>query len=257
MRSSLLDQTAFILNFHQHWYTIRRIDNIWINFDSLQKRPSIISPMYLEVLLFSLLQEGWSIFVVMGDIPINPCFDSTNWVNIEDSKPSVQDQQERELQEAINLSLQAQLQNKTNPLNPLSPPHHVPISTTEDNREDEDNLEMAIALSLRNGNEQTSQLQVTRDANSSVSVNENDSVDNVNLCIRRPDGQRIEKRFKETSTLKDVVDFLHHSFTDLDISRFIITKSYPRFPLTDLSKTLQEYQLCPSAVLMLEKRRDL
>lgn len=54
---------AFICNFKEHWYTIRKIGNYWFNFNSMFKKPELISETYLQVLLAQLVNDGYSIFI--------------------------------------------------------------------------------------------------------------------------------------------------------------------------------------------------
>lgn len=60
---------AYICNYKQHWYTIRRIGRYWFNLNSMFKKPELISDTYLAVLLKQLEHEGYSIFIVDGELP--------------------------------------------------------------------------------------------------------------------------------------------------------------------------------------------
>jgi ataxin-3 len=65
------EQTAFICHFKHHWYTIRKIATYWFNLNSLLKQPELISDTYLSVLLAQLENDGYSIFIVKGELPRN------------------------------------------------------------------------------------------------------------------------------------------------------------------------------------------
>ncbi len=54
---------AFICNFKEHWYTIRKIGNYWFNLNSMFKAPELISETYLSILLAQLVSDGYSIFI--------------------------------------------------------------------------------------------------------------------------------------------------------------------------------------------------
>ena len=54
---------AFICNFKEHWYTIRKIGNYWFNLNSMFKKPELISETYLSILLAQLQNDGYSIFI--------------------------------------------------------------------------------------------------------------------------------------------------------------------------------------------------
>lgn len=60
---------AYICNFKQHWYTIRRIGKYWFNLNSMLRQPELISDTYLAILLKQLETDGYSIFIVDGQIP--------------------------------------------------------------------------------------------------------------------------------------------------------------------------------------------
>ncbi|KAK2170640.1 hypothetical protein LSH36_1g01003 [Paralvinella palmiformis] len=60
---------AYICNFHDHWFTIRKLGNQWFNLNSLLTYPELVSDTYLSLLLTQLQQEGYSIFVAVGQFP--------------------------------------------------------------------------------------------------------------------------------------------------------------------------------------------
>lgn len=126
---------AFICNYKDHWFTIRRIGNQWFNLNSILAKPQLISDTYLSLFLAQLKNDGYSIFVVFGELPecsadellkIHPV--SVNFrpvlrTNISnESDPDMQaalqmslkdestsftpEMEERELQEALQLSLE-------------------------------------------------------------------------------------------------------------------------------------------------------
>lgn len=62
-------ERAFICNYKEHWFTVRKLGNQWFNLNSLLTGPELISDTYLALFLAQLQQEGYSIFVVRGDLP--------------------------------------------------------------------------------------------------------------------------------------------------------------------------------------------
>ncbi|KAJ8922381.1 hypothetical protein NQ315_004324 [Exocentrus adspersus] len=60
---------AFICNYKDHWFTIRKIGNQWFNLNSLLAKPELISDTYLALFLAQLKNDGYSIFVVFGEFP--------------------------------------------------------------------------------------------------------------------------------------------------------------------------------------------
>lgn len=49
---------AFICNYKDHWFTIRKIGKQWFNLNSLLTRPELISDTYLSLFLAQLRNDG-------------------------------------------------------------------------------------------------------------------------------------------------------------------------------------------------------
>ncbi|XP_041428950.1 ataxin-3 isoform X2 [Xenopus laevis] len=64
-----INERAFIGNYKEHWFTVRKLGKQWFNLNSLLTGPELISDTYLALFLAQLQQEGYSIFVVKGDLP--------------------------------------------------------------------------------------------------------------------------------------------------------------------------------------------
>lgn len=60
---------SFICNFKEHWLTIRKIGVQWFNLNSLLEGPELLTETYLGMFLTQLQGEGYSIFVVRGNLP--------------------------------------------------------------------------------------------------------------------------------------------------------------------------------------------
>ena len=52
------DLKAYVCNFREHWFTIRKIGNQWFNLNSLLTFPELISDTYLSLFLKQLQHEG-------------------------------------------------------------------------------------------------------------------------------------------------------------------------------------------------------
>ncbi|KAG8224233.1 hypothetical protein J437_LFUL002689 [Ladona fulva] len=63
------DMQAYICNYRDHWFTIRRLGNQWFNLNSMLTGPELLSNTYLAMFLAQLQQEGYSIFIVKGILP--------------------------------------------------------------------------------------------------------------------------------------------------------------------------------------------
>lgn len=125
---------AFICNYRDHWFTVRRLGDQWFNLNSLLPRPELISDTYLSLFLAQLKNDGYSIFVVFGELPhcdadrllklkpavpvpkaptqnnssreSDPDLQAALQLSLTEEKPTVVDKDEQELQEALRLSLQ-------------------------------------------------------------------------------------------------------------------------------------------------------
>lgn len=85
-RKDPISLKAFVCNFKEHWYTIRKIGKYWFNLNSMSKGPELISETYLSILLYQLVKDGYSIFIVDGDLPQNVQAESKLLENPLDSK---------------------------------------------------------------------------------------------------------------------------------------------------------------------------
>ncbi|XP_021438697.2 ataxin-3, partial [Oncorhynchus mykiss] len=64
-----INEKAFICNYMEHWFTIRKLGQQWFNLNLLLTGPELISDTYLALFLAQLQQEGYSIFVIRGNLP--------------------------------------------------------------------------------------------------------------------------------------------------------------------------------------------
>ncbi|KAF5279000.1 hypothetical protein FQA39_LY05678 [Lamprigera yunnana] len=155
VQSALNDPTsmqAFICNHKDHWFTIRRIANQWFNLNSLLPMPELISNTHLSLILAQLRNEGYSIFVIFGQLPdcdadqllrvrpIQPIYRrSTNSNNSSDDN-------DQELQSAIQLSLHEDSDDKDELQKALQLSLQVNAADEEDDEETQ--LRRAIQMSL-------------------------------------------------------------------------------------------------------------
>jgi ataxin-3 len=61
----------------EHWFTIRKVDGDWWNFNSLYPAPESLSAFYLTAYLDSLKQQGYTVFVIRGNLPASPAATGT------------------------------------------------------------------------------------------------------------------------------------------------------------------------------------
>lgn len=61
----LIGKQGFICNSSDHWFSMRKIEGVWYNLNSTNKRmPEIISDFYLSAFLIAVKQTGYQIFSV-------------------------------------------------------------------------------------------------------------------------------------------------------------------------------------------------
>ncbi|KAI9002588.1 Josephin-domain-containing protein [Hyaloraphidium curvatum] len=72
-REDPVNETAYICNLREHWFTLRRFGLVppkrWYDCNSLMEQPKVISDTYLGMLIAQLKQDGYTIFVVRGSFP--------------------------------------------------------------------------------------------------------------------------------------------------------------------------------------------
>jgi hypothetical protein len=148
-------------SFKQHWYTIRKIANYWFNLNSLLKKPQLISDTYLSILLAQLETDGYSIFVVDGELnktqadiqlyenPLNVKQVLASYKHTTNQQENDSDNEDNELKKALQLSLMEN--DKDLDLNRLNKGYPNALFNSHDQNDHE--LNKAIQLSLMQTNE--------------------------------------------------------------------------------------------------------
>ncbi|CAH0391644.1 unnamed protein product [Bemisia tabaci] len=143
---------AYICNYKDHWFTVRKIGSQWFNLNSLLSGPELISNTYLAMFLAQLQQEGYSIFVVFGNLPESDADKilRANPVSRTTRKPvpviqisDIEDEEDLDLKKALRLSLGEEVASTSNSKDCRG----SSSSRLSRNVSDED-LETAIKLSL-------------------------------------------------------------------------------------------------------------
>ncbi|XP_046582284.1 ataxin-3-like [Haliotis rubra] len=68
-RREPIHEQAYICNFKQHWFSVRKLGHQWFNLNSLLTGPELISDTYLSLFLTQLQQEGYAIYIIVGKLP--------------------------------------------------------------------------------------------------------------------------------------------------------------------------------------------
>ena len=163
IQQDICSSDGYICNLNQHWYTLRRFGGSrarWYNLNSTLKTPAYVTETYLELLLTQITEQGYSIYIIRGNLPPsdadlyareNPIpakefvkFEKSETINLDDDmdeemrkaiKESLKEGDDDEVQKAIQLSLgqKSDLKGKQK---------RVKVS------EDDDEIEKAIQASL-------------------------------------------------------------------------------------------------------------
>ncbi|XP_069493945.1 ataxin-3 isoform X2 [Ambystoma mexicanum] len=138
LQISPIDERAFICNYKEHWFTVRKIGKQWFNLNSLLTGPELISDTYLALFLAQLQQEGYSIFVIKGTLPDCEADQLLQMIRVQ------QAQRPKLIGEEIAQSSDERLQQTDTD---QATETCVTYSETNALDEDEENLQKALALS--------------------------------------------------------------------------------------------------------------
>jgi len=75
------------------------------------------------------------------------------------------------------------------------------------------------------------------------------------IAIRLLDGSKIQRKFRGSEKLQDVLDFVD-TWIEQDIGKFELVSNFPSRNYPDLSATLKDLNLCPQAVLFLKEKSN-
>jgi FAS-associated factor 2 len=80
------------------------------------------------------------------------------------------------------------------------------------------------------------------------------SIKQARIRLMLPSGKRLDRRFRGDDTVDVIRSFLilHFHENDVGIENFQLSSNYPKKTLADGSKTLEEEDLCPQAVIMVQ-----
>ncbi|KAK7504899.1 hypothetical protein BaRGS_00003927 [Batillaria attramentaria] len=92
-REDPTSQQAYICNFRQHWFCVRKLGNQWFNLNSLLTGPELISNTYLSLFLTQLQQEAVQ--------PIKPSLITAEGSGGGTREPGEEEEQDQYLQRAL------------------------------------------------------------------------------------------------------------------------------------------------------------
>mmetsp|Transcript_8297 Transcript_8297/g.14968 ORF Transcript_8297/g.14968 Transcript_8297/m.14968 type:complete len:379 (-) Transcript_8297:121-1257(-) len=268
-------QLAFICNLQEHWFTLRKVDGGWWNFNSIYPAPQPLGTFYLDAFLGTLRSQGYTIFIVKGIVPDRPVgleSSTGRWFTPEQAKEAndraadIQAQSkigadgDNDIAAAMAASLSAAFmgsiggggQQQQQQWGEQPGGSSALSGSTED-----DDLARAIAASLSAG-----KAPVMAESPSAalppfvprpLPDEPADGAGVLLLGMRLPDGSRLTRRFSSTEPVQDVIDFLHNH--GLEMSKHELATAYPRRVLADTSLTLAEVKLSNKETLCVELKR--
>jgi len=62
-------EEGFVCHLLNHWFSVRKLNGHWFNLNSIQKKPTYITPFFLSTYLQSLKMEKYMIYVIKGSFP--------------------------------------------------------------------------------------------------------------------------------------------------------------------------------------------
>ncbi|ODM89473.1 Ataxin-3 [Orchesella cincta] len=68
-RSDPVEERLFICHREDHWFSMRKFGQQWVNLNSTLNAPELLTDTYFNLLLSTLQNEGGRLFVVFGELP--------------------------------------------------------------------------------------------------------------------------------------------------------------------------------------------
>ena len=273
-------ETGFLLNLELHWFTLRKLGRDWWRFNSLDAAPQPVSETYLSVLLVQLQTEGWSVFVVRGDLAQrNALLGSTSpngrWFTPAEAAEAVAQAQRETVagrtRSAANDALARAGAQGVLTLRPrrdahddgddedlrramaaslgeAHPPPWPPQGGSAPAADEDAMLARAIAASLEDENPASRRrLNTPKKApleQPAVVLDEpaSDAAGALTLAFRLPGGSRLTRRFLPSDALAAVAATLQ-SLSGCSMSAHRMTHGHPPTALEDWAQTLEEAQL--------------
>jgi ataxin-3 len=239
-------EDAYLCNLMSHWFSIRKINGVWWNVNSVIDRPQRLSDLYLGAYLKQLQVEGYTIFVVRGSWPNEvQDYSDKNWTVV--GGPSTQrSSEDDDLKRAIALSLQA---NQNTPSD--FGQKHDPMIIPDDDDEDAD-LRAAIAMSLQSSattvnNSEAKDRSIVPSERPTKRIRTvppepaQGAPNSLTLTVRLIDGTKKSRRFNVSDTIGDVSAWLEEpsfSSSSCDMNKHVLLLNFPRVKLLDDSATL-------------------
>jgi len=269
-------QEAFICNLEEHWFTLRKIDGSWWNFNSIYPAPQPLGTFYLDAFLGTLRSQGYTIFIVRGEFPTQlQGLESSGgrWLTPEQAKEAnaraadIQAQsrlgaggQGNEVAAALAASLSAALIGGGAGQGAAGQAGGAGLAIAQPGGAGagDDDLARAIAASLADSQPPTaspSPAPPAAPAPSPRALPEEPALGAgaLELGLRLPDGSRLQRRFRINDPVQAVADFLHNA--GVDMSKHQLGTAYPRRVLSDASLTLTQAKVTHKETLCVELKR--
>lgn len=269
---------AFICNSKDHWLAIRKVHGVWYNLNStniVPPGPQIISTFYLSAFLDSIMQTGYTIFVVRPskgkDLPQPNTRAFDNQYQKEgqmfcktsdlqkyhnehkNDKLNVSGQDERELEQALQKSLKDMDGNsgaaEKKPESPKFKAFTGKGFSLNDGASSQagvdTNSELYQTLAAEYGDDPEmiagiiESMKMDQVSKLEVPVEPSSDAEGVvNLQLRLPDGSKLTRRFLRSNTIGHVINFVKKERQNYTTVK--IVTSFPKRVLESESMTLEE-----------------
>jgi len=233
---------VFVCNLASHWFTIRKIGGYWWNLNSLLKNgPEFVGEFYLSAFLETLIQEGYSIFVVRGVLQkgenLGGSFGGERGIWVTRAPPN-----STQSTNQVPFASQGYVLGGTR-VGGNFQGEETGLMEEEGLMAEGEDLEFQRALQL---SLETAQEEKKKKLPSEPEPGE----DITQVLIRGPSGE-LKRRFHKTEKLTSLSLFLEAS--GIDLNSYKLFTSHPSStPLHDLSLSFEEAGLHPRSVLILK-----
>lgn len=235
-----LIEQGFICNLASHWLTIRKVGSQWYNLNSLLESPQLLSAFYLSAFLDTLASQGYSVFAVRGSLPsVLPdaaALADGGWKKAPGTEAVAKPIVDQELEDALEASeLEAAIAASLTP--------NTMDAMDQGEEYDDEDEELRAALSLSN-QPQTIQVQVEDEPPKDQDATE--------IVFRLPDGSRIQRRFRRSSSVEAVINFL--SSQGISMNSHVLMATLPPRRFENPAQSLEEAGLFPSTTLIVQSK---
>lgn len=189
---------AILFNSSTHWFSIRKIDDIWFNLNSTNELPGpeIISDFYLGAFIQGTVDAGYTNFLVKN-LPLLPEIKSEMYKNLNDEKRLVSIEDIVEAKDMKNLKMKEKndKENNKDP-NKFEAFKGKGISMYDDQIADDNDLDEETRLAI-----EMSMNEFVGEMEKKVKTEPSPNEQNIYTIIFQAEGNSFERRFYPDDTI--------------------------------------------------------